>query len=65
MAQVGPVAAPVGWYLKFTPNQAYSGQVRVGFRLVSVLGTSNTGTVTYNLAFEMPPSPPKRSTRSC
>lgn len=52
LAQVGPVAAPVGWYLKFTPNRAYSGQVRVGFRMVSALGTSNTGTVTYNLAFD-------------
>ncbi len=52
LAQVGPAAAPVGWYLKFTPNKAYSGQVRVGFRMVSALGTSNTGTVTYNLAFD-------------
>ncbi|QRY64854.1 putative Ig domain-containing protein (plasmid) [Ensifer sp. PDNC004] len=52
LAQVGPVAAPVGWYLKFTPSRAYSGQVRVGFRMISALGTSNTGTVTYNLAFD-------------
>ena len=52
LAQVGPVAPPVGWYLKFTPNKAYSGQVRVGFRLVSALGASNTGTVTYKLAFD-------------
>ncbi|RDL48592.1 hypothetical protein BLJAPNOD_04869 [Ensifer sp. M14] len=52
LAQVGPVAPPVGWYLKFTPNKAYSGQVRIGFRLVSALGASNTGTVTYNLAFD-------------
>ncbi|MBP1871432.1 hypothetical protein J2Z19_001144 [Ensifer adhaerens] len=52
LAQVGPAAAPVGWYLKFTPNNAYSGRVRIGFRMVSALGTSNTGTVTYNLAFD-------------
>ncbi len=26
--------------------------MRVGFRLVSALGASNTGTVTYNLAFD-------------
>ena len=48
LAQSGPVM-PVGWYLQFTPNPAYSGQVRVGFRLTSALGVSNTGTVTYNL----------------
>ncbi len=52
LAQVGPVAPPVGWYLKFIPNKAYSGQVRIGFRLVSALGASNTGTVTYKLAFD-------------
>ncbi len=52
LAQGGPVVAPVGWYLKFMPNRAYSGQVRVGFRMVSALGASNTGTVTYNLAFD-------------
>nr|WP_234902099.1 putative Ig domain-containing protein [Agrobacterium rubi] len=42
---------PTGWYLKFIPNPAYSGQVRVGFRLTSALGVSNTGTVTYNIGF--------------
>ncbi|MBD9598016.1 autotransporter domain-containing protein, partial [Ensifer sp. ENS05] len=52
LAQVGPAVAPIGWYLKFTPNKAYSGRVRIGFRMVSALGTSNTGTVTYNLAFD-------------
>ncbi|MGO4843936.1 hypothetical protein AB4144_67815, partial [Rhizobiaceae sp. 2RAB30] len=31
-AQAGTVA-PVGWYLKFKPNPAYSGQVHVRFRL--------------------------------
>ncbi|WP_421405413.1 putative Ig domain-containing protein [Agrobacterium fabrum] len=50
-AQAGPVG-PLGWYLKFTPNPAYSGRVRVGFRLTSALGSSNTGTVTYMLAYD-------------
>ncbi|WP_137152055.1 putative Ig domain-containing protein [Devosia sp. FKR38] len=44
-------ATPTGWYLKFIPNPAYSGLVRVGFRLTSALGISNTGTVTYNVGF--------------
>ena len=47
-ASVAPVA-PTGWYLKFTPNKDYNGQARVGFRLTSVLGVSNTGVVTYTL----------------
>lgn len=51
LAQVGPVVTPIGWYLQFTPNPAYSGQVRVGFRLTSALGASNTGMVTYNLGY--------------
>ncbi|MGD9479398.1 putative Ig domain-containing protein [Shinella sp. G-2] len=51
LAQAGPVSSPVGWYLQFTPNPAFSGTARVGFRLISALGTSNTGTVTYNLGF--------------
>jgi hypothetical protein len=49
LAQAGLAATPVGWYLQFTPNPAYSGQVQVGFRLTSALGISNTGTVTYNI----------------
>jgi large repetitive protein len=51
LAQAGPVTTPVGWYLEFTPNPAYSGPVTVGYRLVSSLGTSNTGTVTYRLSY--------------
>ncbi|UDF32539.1 UNVERIFIED_ORG: IPT/TIG domain-containing protein (plasmid) [Roseateles sp. XES5] len=51
LAQAGPASNPVGWYLQFTPNPAFSGTARVGFRLISALGTSNTGTVTYNLGF--------------
>ncbi|WP_429931992.1 putative Ig domain-containing protein [Agrobacterium vitis] len=44
-------ASPVGWYLKFTPNPAYSGQARISYRLASSLGNSNTGTVTYNINY--------------
>lgn len=51
VAQAGPMTTPTGWYLKFTPDPAYSGQVRVGFRLTSALGVSNTGVVTYNLGY--------------
>ncbi|MCJ8055281.1 putative Ig domain-containing protein [Shinella curvata] len=49
VAQAGPVSEPVGWYLQFSPNPAFSGAAKVGYRLSSELGTSNTGTVTYNL----------------
>ncbi|NTI26448.1 tandem-95 repeat protein [Rhizobium rhizogenes] len=52
LAQAGPATTPVGWYLHYTLNPAYSGQVRVGFKLVSALGTSNTGTVTYNISYD-------------
>ena len=50
-AQAAPVG-PLGWYLKFTPDQAFSGTVQVGFRLTSALGASNTGTVTYKLGYD-------------
>ncbi|WP_310412142.1 Ig-like domain repeat protein [Mycoplana sp. BE70] len=43
--------APLGWYLKFVPNPAFSGTARVGFKLTSALGVSNTGTVTYKLGY--------------
>lgn len=43
---------PTGWYLKFNPNPAYSGQVHVGFRLTSALGISNTATVIYNIGYD-------------
>ncbi|MGY5808915.1 putative Ig domain-containing protein [Rhizobium sp. LEGMi198b] len=52
LAQAGPVTTPVGWYLHYTPNSAYSGQVRVGYKLTSALGISNTGTVTYNIRYD-------------
>ena len=51
LAQVGRASTPAGWYLQFTPNPAFSGKARVGFRLISALGTSNTGIVIYNLNF--------------
>ncbi len=48
-AAAGPT--PLGWYLKFIPNPAYSGTVRVGFRLMNAQGASNTGTVTYKIGY--------------
>ncbi|MFN7011388.1 MAG: Ig-like domain repeat protein [Allorhizobium sp.] len=45
-------STPVGWYLQFTPNPAYSGQARVGYRLFSALGSSNAGTITYRLSHD-------------
>ena len=51
LAQAGAVGTPVGWYLQFTPNPAFSGKAKVGYRLTSALGVSNTGTITYNLSF--------------
>lgn len=45
-------STPVGWYLQFKPNPAYSGQARIGYRLFSALGSSNTGTITYTLSHD-------------
>ncbi|WP_378944150.1 putative Ig domain-containing protein [Mesorhizobium sp. ANAO-SY3R2] len=44
---------PVGYYLKFTPNRAFSGKAVVGYTLTSGFGTSNTGTVTYRIAVDV------------
>ncbi len=52
------------WYLQFSPNPAYTGQVRIGFRLTSDLGASNTGTVIYNLNYDPPSWLPISMTRS-
>nr|WP_298096091.1 putative Ig domain-containing protein [uncultured Shinella sp.] len=52
VASAAAAEAPVGWYLKYTPDPAYSGEVQVGYRLISALGTSNTGVVTYRLAHD-------------
>ena len=51
LAQAGPTG-PFGFYLKFTPNHGYSGAAKVGFKLISALGTSNMGVVTYNVSFD-------------
>ncbi|OCJ09077.1 hypothetical protein A6U87_09470 [Rhizobium sp. AC44/96] len=51
VAQAGPVT-PVGWYLQFTPNPAYSGQVRVRYTLTNASGASSSGFVTYNLSYD-------------
>lgn len=51
-AQAGGGGTPMHFYLKFTPNSAFSGQARVNFQLSSSLGTSNLGTVTYNLGYD-------------
>ncbi|RDL47540.1 hypothetical protein BLJAPNOD_05636 [Ensifer sp. M14] len=45
-------SAPLGWYLKFIPDPAFSGTVRVGFTLTSALGASDSGTVTYKLGYD-------------
>lgn len=50
LAQVGAVA-PVGYYLKFTPAPAFSGQVKIGYQLTAAAGASNVGVITYNLNF--------------
>ncbi|HLP67311.1 MAG TPA: putative Ig domain-containing protein, partial [Rhizobium sp.] len=50
-AQTG-APGPLGFYLKFTPNPAYSGQVTVGFTLTSSLGSSNVGRVVYTLGYD-------------
>lgn len=50
LAQAGLVA-PSGFYLRFTPNPGFSGRATVAYRLISALGTSNLGTVTYSLNF--------------
>jgi hypothetical protein len=52
LAQAGDSGAPAGWYLKFAPDPAYSGEVQVGYRLIGALGPSNTGIVTYKLAYD-------------
>ena len=50
-AAAGPVG-PLGWYVKFIPNPAYSGQAVVRFRLTSALGISNTGAITFALGYD-------------
>ena len=52
LAAVATTSVPVGWYLKFTPNPAFSGQARVSYRLASSLGSSNTGAVIYKINYD-------------
>ncbi|WP_429126125.1 cadherin-like beta sandwich domain-containing protein [Ensifer sp. 4252] len=51
LAQVGAFA-PVGYYLKFTPDPAFSGQAKIGYQLTAAAGPSNVGVITYNLRFD-------------
>lgn len=51
LAQVGAFA-PVGYYLKFTPDPAFSGQVKIAYQLTAAAGASNVGVITYNLSFD-------------
>ena len=50
LAQVGAFT-PVGYYLRFTPDPAFSGQVKIGYQLTAAAGASNVGVITYNLNF--------------
>lgn len=50
-AQASPPTS-LGWYLKYVPNPAYSGEVRVGFTLTSALGVSDIATVTYKVGYD-------------
>lgn len=43
---------PVGYYLKFTPNPAFSGTAVVGYRLSSASGASNVASVSYRIGFD-------------
>lgn len=52
VAALGPVEEPIGWYLQFKPNPSFSGTAKVGYRLTSALGISNTGTISYKLSYD-------------
>lgn len=47
-----PDADPSGYYLEFSPDPLFAGTVRVGFRLLSEQGPSNTATVTYDIGLD-------------
>lgn len=49
LAALAPVEQPLGWYLQFKPNPMFTGTAKVGYRLISSQGTSNTGAITYVL----------------
>lgn len=50
VAAAGPVE--LGWYLRFSPDPAFTGTARVGYRLTSGLGSAS-GTVSYVLAADL------------
>jgi hypothetical protein len=43
---------PAGWYLVFVPDATFSGDARLGFRLASDLGVSDTAAVTYAIGID-------------
>jgi large repetitive protein len=43
---------PAGWYLVFVPDATFAGDARLGFRLASDLGVSNTAAVTYAVGLD-------------
>ena len=45
-------AEPAGWYLVFVPDATFAGDARLGFRLASDLGVSNTAVVTYAVGLD-------------
>jgi len=45
-------AEPAGWYLVFVPDATFAGDARLGFRLASDLGMSNTAVVTYAVGLD-------------
>ncbi|WP_053253257.1 putative Ig domain-containing protein [Ensifer adhaerens] len=44
--------APVGFYLKFTPNPAFSGTAVVGYTLTGASGVSNVASISYRIGFD-------------
>lgn len=50
LAAVGSFT-PVGYYLKFVPNPAFSGTAVVGYTLSNGGTASNTGTISYRVGF--------------
>ncbi|OCP15639.1 putative Ig domain-containing protein [Ensifer sp. LC163] len=43
---------PVGLYLKFTPNPAFSGTAVIGYTLTSASGASNVASISYRIGFD-------------
>ncbi|QRM55397.1 autotransporter domain-containing protein [Sinorhizobium sp. BG8] len=51
-AQLAPSASELGWYLKFTPKPAFSGEARVSYTITTALGTSNIGTIIFRVGYD-------------